>query len=346
MTARVLCALLMVIAPASLVPIPAAAQPSSTDPDGWMLPRTPDGQPDLQGVWANNTATPLQRPEAFAGREVLSDEELATLNQRLAELRDSEQAGDLLGDRLIQQALGDPNFTRFDAETGNYNSFWLVEREIDNRTSLIVDPPDGRIPDLTPKARQLAEARRAYRREHPADGPEYRGLGDRCLNFTTPRMGAGYNSYFQILQTPGYVAILQEMGHQARMIPIDGRPHLAEGIHQWNGDARGRWEGDSLVIETTNFSPKSRFRGSTENLRLIERYTRVDPDTIKQEITLNDPLTWTSPWTVVIYLRQSQDQLFEYACHEGNYAMVGILAGARAEEQEHAAAEAANEVSR
>ena len=330
---------LLAVTIASLVALPAWAQSPEKTPEGWTLSRTPDGQPDLQGVWANNTATPLERPEAFAGREVLSQEELATLHQRLAELRDSEQAGNLLGDRLIQQALDDPNFTPFDPETGNYNSFWLVEREIEDRTSLIVDPPNGRIPSLTPIAQRKADARRVYRRNHPADGPEDRGLGDRCLNFATPRMGSGYNSYLQILQTPGYVAFLQEMGHQARMIPIDGRPHLAEDVRQWNGDSRGRWEGDTLVIETANFSPKSGFRGATENLHLTERYTRLGPQTVKQEITLDDAATWTRPWTVVIYLKESQDQLFEYACHEGNYAMVGILGGARAEE-------AAKEVSR
>ena len=311
MNMKVFSLVLLTVVTAPLVVLPAREQSPVANPNGWMLPRTPDGQPDLQGVWANNTATPLQRPEAFADRAELSEEELATLRQRLAELRDSEQAGNLLGDRLIQQALDDPNFTPFDPETGNYNSFWLVEREIDNRTSLIEDPPAGRIPDLTPDAREKAEARRAYREAHPADGPEDRGLGDRCLIFATPRMGAGYNSYFQILQTPRYVAILQEMGHQARMIPIDGRPHLSDDLRQWNGDSRGRWDADTLVIETTNFSAKSGFRGSTENLHLVERYTRVGPDTIKQEITLEDPATWTSPWTVIIYLKRSSDQLFE-----------------------------------
>ena len=333
MDTRSYCLVLLAVTITFFVVLPAQAQFHEEIPDGWTAPRTLDGQPDLQGIWANNTATPMQRPDAFAGKEALSEEELATLHQRLAELRDSEQAGDLLGDRLIQQALEDPGFTRFDAETGNYNSFWLVEREIDRRTSLIVDPPDGRIPALTPEAQEKSNSRRAYRREHPADGPEDRSLGDRCLNFATPRMTAGYNSYLQIFQATGQVALLQEMGHQARVIPIDGRSHLTGEIRQWNGDSRGRWEGDTLVIETSNFSSKSRFRGATENLRLTERYTRISPQTVKQEIILNDAETWTRPWTVVIYLKQSKDPLFEYACHEGNYAMAGILGGARVEER-------------
>ena len=338
MRGRYLAALLTAIAIVALVPVSVAAQTRTATADNWTPPRTADGQPDLQGIWMNNSATPMERPEQLAGKAVLTDEELAELTQRIAEFRNSEQAGDLLGDRLVQQALGNAEFQDFDVITGNYNAFWLVERELDNRTSLIVSPPDGRIPPLTPEAQERAAARRAYAREHPSDGPEDRGLGDRCLHFGAPRMSAGYNSYFQILQTRGYVAILQEMGHQIRTIPLDGRPHLSDGVRLWNGDARGRWEGEMLVVETTNFSPKSRFSGSTENLHLVERYTRISPDTIKQEITLDDPTHWTSPWTVVLLLKQTEDPIFEYACHEGNYALPGILAGARAEEK--AAAEA------
>ena len=217
---------------ASLAHVPVVAQAPQGAVDTWTVPRTADGQPDLQGTWANNSATPLQRPEALAGQQVLTDEELAELTRLVAAFRDSEQAGDLLGDRLIQQALGNPDFQDFDVVTGNYNAFWLVERELDNRTSLIVDPPTGRIPPLTQAAQQRAAERREHAREHPSDGPEDRSLSDRCLHFGSPRMGAGYNSYFQILQTPGYAGILQEMGHQARMIPLDGRSHLAENIHQ------------------------------------------------------------------------------------------------------------------
>ena len=300
----------------------------------YTAPRTPFGQPDLSGIWTNNSATPMERPEQLAGRATLSDEELAELTQRIQEFRDAEQAGDLLGDRLIQQALGNAEFQDFDVITGNYNAFWLVERHLDNRTSLIVDPPDGRIPALTETASARAAERRAYAAEHPSDGPEDRTLGDRCLHFDAPRMGAGYNSYFQLVQTPTHVAIFQEMGHFTRVIPLDGRPHVDDGIRQWAGDSRGRWEGDTLVVETVNYSPRARFSGSTENLHLVERYTRIGPDVLRHEITLNDADTWTRPWTVELLHESTMDPIFEYACHEGNYAMPGILGGARLEERE------------
>ena len=331
MQGRCLAGMLAVLVIVALTPLPAAGQPGAPEA-GWTAPRTADGQPDLQGIWTNNSATPMQRPEILGDRAVLTAEEQAQLQQTIAEFRDAEQAGDLLGDRLFQQALGNSTYQDFDVITGNYNAFWLVERDLDNRTSLIVDPPNGRFPPLTPTAQARAAERRAYAAAHPSDGPEDRTLGDRCLHFGAPRMGAGYNSYFQILQTPGHVAILQEMGHEARLVPLDGRPHVDDGIRLWNGNARARWEGESLVIETANFSPEARYQQSSENLRMVERFTRIAPDTIRHEITLDDPTTWTRPWTVMILLKQTQDPLFEYACHEGNYAMPGILAGARAEE--------------
>ena len=300
----------------------------------WTAPRTADNQPDLHGIWSHNSATPLERPKELAGKDVISNEELAELNQRIAEIRESEQAGDILGDRLIRQAL-DANTPRtFDPITGNYNSFWLVERELDNRTSLVVYPEDGQIPALTADAQSRAEARRAHRREHPSDGPEDRNFGDRCLHFGLPKIGSGYNSYHQILQTPTHVVIFSEMAHDSRIIPLDSRPNLDENLRQWNGDARGRWEGDTLVVETNNFSPQSSFRGSGENLHLLERFTRVGPDTLEHEITITDDETWSSPWTVRLLLKHTEDPIFEYACHEGNYAMEGILAGARADDRD------------
>ena len=338
MNIRILAGALAVLVIVVLAPPPAAGQSAVRDA-GWTAPRTPDGQPDLQGIWTNNSATPMQRPEILGDKATLTAEELAQLQQTITEFRDAEQAGDLLGDRLFQQALGNATYQDFDVITGNYNAFWLVERELDNRTSLIVDPPNGRFPPLTPAAQARAAERRAYAAAHPSDGPEDRTLGDRCLHFGAPRMGAGYNSYFQILQTPDHVAILQEMGHEVRLIPLDGRPHVDAGIRLWNGNARARWEGETLVIETANFSPQSRYQQASRNLRMVERYTRIAPDTIRHEITLDDPTTWTRPWTVMILLKQTQDPLFEYACHEGNYAMPGILAGARAEEAEAAASE-------
>ena len=302
--------------------------------DGWAVPRNGYGQPDLSGIWANNSATPLERPEQLAGKTTLSDEELAELNLKIQEFRDAEQAGDLLGDRLIQQALGNSEYQDFDVVTGNYNAFWLVERALDNRTSLIVDPPNGRMPSLTAPAQQRASERRAYAAAHPSDGPEDRTLGDRCLHFAAPRIGSGYNSYMQILQTVDHVAIFQEMGHQVRTIPLDGRDHISDDIRQWVGDARGRWEGETLVVETRNYSTEARFNGASQTLHLVERYTRISPDVLKHEITINDPDTWTDPWTIELLHTATMDPIFEYACHEGNYSMPGILGGARLEEQE------------
>ena len=319
---------------AALAAVLALAPVAAFGQDDYTAPRNAFGQPDLSGIWMNNSATPLERPEQLAGRTTLSDEELAELTQKIAEFRDAEQAGDLLGDRLVQQALGNPEFQDFDVVTGNYNAFWLVERHLDNRTSLIVDPPDGRIPALTEAAAARAAERRAYRAEHPSDGPEDRTLGDRCLHFDAPRMGAGYNSYFQLAQTPTHVAIFQEMGHFTRVIPLDGRPRVDDGIRLWAGDARGRWEGDTLVVETTNYSPRTRFSGATANLHLVERYTRVGPGVLRHEITLRDADTWTRPWTVELLHESTTDPIFEYACHEGNYSMPGILGGARLEERE------------
>ena len=317
----------------ALILAPAAA----LGQESYAAPRNDLGQPDLSGIWTNNSATPLERPEQLGDKATLTDEELAELTQKIEAFRDSEQAGDLLGDRLIQQALGNAEFQDFDVITGNYNAFWLVERHLDNRTSLVVDPPNGRIPPLTDAAGARAAERRAYAADHPSDGPEDRGLGDRCLHFEAPRMGAGYNSYFHLLQTPTHVAIFQEMGHITRVIPIDDRPHVDDDVRQWAGDARGRWEGDTLVVETRNYSPQARFSGATENLHLVERYTRISPDVLRHEIILNDPDTWTQPWTVELLHDATMDPIFEYACHEGNYAMPGILGGARLEEQEAAA---------
>ena len=255
---------------------------------------------------------------------------MAELTQSIAEFRDAEQAGDLLGDRLVQQALGNSEFQDFDVVTGNYNAFWMVERKLDGRTSLIIDPPNGRRPPRT-------EAGRARAREQfgggRANGPEDRTLSDRCLHWDVPNMGSGYNSYSQILQTPDQVTIIQEMGHFVRTIPLDGRPHLDKKIPQWAGNSRGRWEGDTLVVETLNYDPRSRYGGASEHLVLVERFDRIAPNRLRHEITLRDPDTWTRPWTVELLLDQTQDTLFEYACHEGNYSMVGILAGARAEER-------------
>jgi hypothetical protein len=327
------------VAIATLAPVAVAGQtPSAANAQTpattkrWTAPRTPDGQPDLQGVWANNNITPLQRPPQWAGKQFLNDEEVAALKKAAASAVD---AGDdaVFGDALVLAAIANSKGRSFEPSTGNYNNFWLVEREVDNRTSLVVDPPDGRLPPLTPEAQKRADALAAWRRLHPADGPEDRSLGERCLTFGAPRVGAGYNSYYQIVQTPGFVAIIHEMGHEVRLIPIDGRPHVGDHLRQWMGDSRGRWEGETLVVETTKFSRKSNFMGSNEGLQLVERFTRMGPTTIKYEFTVNDPTTWTRQWTAMIPLKHTDDQIYEYACHEGNTGLEGILSGHRVEEQ-------------
>ena len=318
---------------AGLVWVAAALPLAAGDTDSWTAPRTADGRPDLQGVWANNNATPLERPEQLSGKAVLSDTELAELKERAGKLF-SDEAGDAaFGDSVFAAALSDAkSFTSTDAKTGNYNQFWVVEREFsDKRTSLVIDPPDGRIPELTPAGQAKRAASKANLRRPPR-GPEDRHLGERCITFGVPRLGAGYNSYYQILQTPDTVAIVMEMIHDTRIIPLDGRPHVDDGIRQWHGDSRGRWEGDTLVVETRNFSPKSSFRGSSENLRLLERFTRVGPETLEYEVTVEDPTTWTRPWTAMIPLKKSEDAIYEYACHEENYSMESMLGGARRQE--------------
>jgi hypothetical protein len=305
----------------------------------YRAPRTADGQPDLQGVWANNMATPLERPKELANKPRLTDEELEEFKRRAARL--FEGGGDAaFGDGLYQAILTNPEeFVTRGGRTGDYNQFWLVDREFEHRTSLVIDPPDGRLPPRTPEAEKRVAEDAERRRLQPADGPEDLSLGVRCITYGVPRVGglnAGYNSYHQIVQAPGYVAISSEMIHETRIIPLDGRPHLPPTVRLWLGDSRGRWEGDTLVVDTTNFSPQSNFMGARENLHVVERFTRVAPDTIHYEVTVEDPTTWARPWTALVTLRQKQEQMYEFACHEGNRSMVGILAGARAEEKKSA----------
>jgi hypothetical protein len=312
-----------------------AGQASDRADRPWTSPRTPDGQPDLQGVWTNNGVTPLQRPEAFKDREFLTEAEVENLKRRAAELFASQQAGDLIGDRLFQEFVKDPNLRPFDADTGNYNSFWLVDRSIDNRTSLIIDPPSGRLP---PRVTGAAQGRRPQPPPGAAGpaNPEEISLNERCITYGVPWLVAGYNSYIEIIQTPDHVAILQEMIHDVRIVPLDGRPHLSRGVRLWNGDSRGRFEGDTLVVTTTNYSARTRLQGSSENLRLVERFRRVSPETLEYKLTFDDPTVWTTPWTMMIPLKRSGEKIYEYACHEGNHSLTGILAGARTLEKEGA----------
>ena len=317
--------------------LPAASQTAQSQSSEWTVPRTADGHADLQGVWANNSITPLERPTELSDRAYLTAEELERLKANADRLFSGEAGDAAFVDQVFLAAISDAQeFTSSDGGTGNYNQFWLVERDLSDRTSLVIDPPDGRIPALTPSAEQTQREIAAHREAHPADGPEDRGLSERCVNFGVPKLFAGYNSYRQIVQTPGYVAIYHEMAHDVRLIPLNGRPHIKDSTRQWNGDPRSHWDGDTLVVETTNFSSKSDFNflsGPVENLHLVERYTRVGPDTLEYEVTITDPATWTRPWTVSIPLKRSNDAIFEYACHEGNYGMEGILAGHRAQER-------------
>jgi len=322
---------------AALLLATAAAAAAQT----WTPPRTPAGQPDLQGIWADNTVTPFERPKQLAGRALLSDEEVALLKQRAARLFDG--SSDLaVGDELFLSLLENPEVFRTARPVGDYNQFWIDDGlVIENRTSQVIDPPDGRLPPLTPEGRQKQAAAGEARRMHPADGPEDRTVGERCLTWGTARVGflqSRNNSYHQIIETPEYVVIHSEMVHEARVIPFDGRPHANPALRFWSGDSRARWEGSTLVIDTTNFSPSSRpvlgLPVSGDHVHLVERLTPIDASTISYQVTVEDPTTWTRPWTAVTTWKRAAKRMFEYACHEANYGMTGILGGARAEERE------------
>ena len=333
--------LAVVIAVVSLAAVPVAGQAptaAANKAKPWTAPRTPDGHPDLQGGWNYATITPLERPSELAGKEVFNDEEAAEFEKRTNAARNVDL-------NRNTTARGVVNGT---AETQDlasaYNEFWWdrgTKVVGTKRTSLVVDPPDGRIPPLTPEA-QKREAATAAARQRPAEGPEDRPPSERCIHNQRagPPIGpAGYNNNIQLFQTPGYVAILNEQIHDARIIPMDGRPHLVQSVRQWLGDSRGRWEGNTLVVDTINFNGKVNFRGSGANLHVVERFTRVDADTLLYEYTVNDPESFTRPWAAQLPMAKSQDLMYEYACHEGNYGMFGSLSGARAVEK--AAQEAA-----
>jgi hypothetical protein len=289
------------------------------------LPRTAFGQPDLQGVWSFATLTPLERPAEFANKEVLNEKEAVEYAKFLVNHFDHDtQEG---AERVCKG-------------TGNYNEFWYDRGQSvvkTRRTSLIVDPPDGRIPPMTPEGKKRNDALEAARRARgPADSWEDRGLPERCIigfNSGPPMMPAAYNNNMQLFQTPTHVTIFNEMVHDARIVPLDSRPALGPAIRQWAGSSRGRWDGQTLVVETTNFNDKTRFRGTSDRLRLVERFTRINQDTLLYEFTIDDPATYTRPWTAQVPMAKSSDKLYEYACHEANYGLAGILSGARYEEQ-------------
>ena len=299
----------------------AAGQPA---PGAGPVPRTVWGDPDLQGVWDFRSLTPLERPAELAGKTRLSDEEAALFIQGLAATNWDDRSN-------REGAFGLDS----DVEHG-YNQFWMdfgTSLTADNRTALVVDPPDGRIP-WAPGRDIPGGYGDAFSGTPPA-GPEDRPLAERCLmgfNSGPPMMPSAYNNSVQIFQTPERAVIFNEMINSARMVPLDGRPHLPARIRQWVGDSRGRWEGDTLVVETTNFLRETHFEGSSANLRLTERFTRAGPDALVYEFTAADPEMWTRPWTARIPMTRTGGRIFEYACHEGNYGMVNMLAGARAGE--------------
>ena len=334
--------LVVMVAVVSLAPIPVAGQ-TQTAAGTWTVPRTPDGRPDLQGMWTNATITPLERPEELGEKRAYTAEEALELE------------GGAVG-RIERAARpSDPNReqlpVRDDNQPGGYNNFWIDRGTLvatvagEKRTSLIIEPPNGRIPPRTPEGQKRAAARSERRRQGAFDHPELRPLGERCLlafgsSSGPPMLPVLYNNHDQIVQTPAYVMILVEMVHDARIIPLDGRPHPPPHIRKWMGDSVGHWEGDTLVVDTTNFTSRQSFRGSSENLHVIERFTRVDAGTILYEFTIDDPTTFTQTWGGEIPLFLTEEPLYEYACHEGNYALPGILAGARLLEKEAAEAEA------
>ncbi len=330
---RDLVALMTAIAVVSLAPLlaigQAAAQTASTS--AWTPPRTVDGQPDLQGVWLSNSATPLERPPALAGRERLTNEEVATLEERADRIFRNGRSAFTTPEGAFFAAFD--NVETYEAQSTS-SSIGMVDLEFGNRTSLVVDPPDGRIPPLTLGARQREAAVDAgWQRKA---GPEDFNNIHRCITTGVPRLGgnfgAGPYTYYQIVQTPRYVVLVMEAFHDARIIPLDARPPLPRRIAQWNGDSRGHWEGDVLVVDTRNFSSKSYFRGATEGLHLVERFTRTAHDTLTYRLTFTDSTSWTTSWTAEIPLKRREQAIYEFACHEGNHSMVGMLATARLEE--------------
>jgi hypothetical protein len=287
-------------------------------------PRTSWGEPDLQGKWSYATITPLERPVEQRDKDKLTTEEVSALNEAA---RTSADRRDGTAEVDLERA---------------YNAYWYDRGKSTGRTSLIVDPPEGRLPPLTEGGRARQAAQAARQAGHEYDFATDRPLQERCITYHgVPPLPSGYNNTYQIFQTPGYVVILDENIHDVRSIPLDGRPHLRRGLRQWNGNSIGRWENNTLVVETTNYSPQTAFRFpiAPETLRAIERFTRVAPNLIDYEFTIDDPSTYTRPWTAALPMIGVPDYvIFEYACHEGNYSIRNVLSGARTQERASAAA--------
>jgi hypothetical protein len=291
----------------------------------WTAPRTADGQPDLQGIWSNASLTPFERPKEFAGKEFFTEQEAAEYALRVID----QSNRDRRGATPEEDVAGSYNELFFDRGTTVASNL---------RTSIVVDPADGKVPPLTPGAREEAAARAVVQQRLP-EAPEDFALPVRCILWPTagpPMVPSGYNNNYQIFQTRDYVAIDIEMIHDVRIIPLDGRPHMPSAVRQWMGDSVGHWEGDTLVVDTTNFSDKTHFRGSDRNLHLVEHFTRTGADTIRYRFAIDDPTAFTKPWTGEIAMSSAPGPLYEYACHEGNYSLASMLAAARAQEQAEA----------
>lgn len=313
----------------------AQTQSNADAESTWTLPRTPDGQPDLQGYWTTQTFTPLERPERLAGQEFFTEEEMAALQEQLTAegvdplRRDAIATADPeLREKQLYQANRDPSYVHYD------NQVWLrtlVPKGLSSRrTSLITDPPDGKIPPLTPTAAVRVAAEQAARRGLSAfDSHETRPLMERCIVWThegPPILPPAYNDIHQIFQTPDYVVLFTELGaNPPRIIPLDGRPYNSDKIRQFSGDSRAHWDGDTLVVETQNFVERRSYRGSSEFRQVVERLTRVDADTIRYEFTISDPTTWTSSWSAEVPMIRTEGPMYEYGCHEGNYDIRHIL---------------------
>lgn len=306
-----------------------------TQAQQYKAPLAGDGHPDLQGFWANNNATPLERPPELANHPVLTDAEVKAMREKAAEMFVSGKNDAVFGDLMFRTVWANMKglkigFTSVDGETGDYSSEWNDHRVWDNRTSLITDPADGQVPALTARAKNLQEQQRIAR-QRPARGPEDRSFGERCLTRGVPAIQAGYQSYFQVVQTSKAVMMMTEMFHDVRVISLDGQ-HPPAAVQNWMGDSRAHWEGNTLVVDTTNFKPLAFQSISSAKLHLVERISRQDAETLRWEITVDDPDTWAKPWTIMVPLQRSAQPVYEYACHEGNYGLAGILAGARADE--------------
>jgi hypothetical protein len=327
LTAAALCLPSLIIVHAAQAPAKPAALPHrdasptthKAAPSKSGVPRRPDGRPDLSGVWSFATVTPLERPAELGDKAFLTDAEAVEFEKWIIAREDKDN----------RDGGAEADVARA------YNDFWWDRGTKvigTRRTSLVIDPPDGKIPPLTDEAR-ARHAAAAKRLAADPSGPEDRNLSERCLlgfNSGPPMLPSAYNNNVQIAQTNDTVLLLNEMIHNARIVPLDGRPHGR--LLQWVGDSRGRWQGDTLVVDTINFSVAN-FRGASPQMHLVERFTRRDADTLIYEFTVEDPSTWTRPWTVQLPMSKSDEPMFEYACHEGNYAMEGMLSGARAKEK-------------